>query len=97
MTTRGPIYTTLGSFDGAGIAERSLRVPTDTGEAMVFPHKIEVEERPDVEPVCPHCDEPLRTVWTRVLAARFGRRYIYFCSNCAKVLGVSHRKGFWMG
>jgi hypothetical protein len=27
----------------------------------------------------------------------FGKRYVYFCPKCRKVLGVSHRKGFWMG
>ena len=26
-----------------------------------------------------------------------GKRYVYFCPNCKSVLGVSHRKGFWMG
>jgi len=25
-----------------------------------------------------------------------GVRYIYFCTECRKVLGVSQRKGFWM-
>ena len=31
------------------------------------------------------------------LNSLFGKRYIYFCPECRKVLGVSHRKGFWMG
>jgi len=31
------------------------------------------------------------------LSSQFGKRYIYFCPTCSKVLGVSHRKGFWMG
>ena len=25
-----------------------------------------------------------------------GKRHDYFCPSRAKVLGVSHRKGFWM-
>ena len=30
-------------------------------------------------------------------AGRIGKRYVYFCSSCRSVLGISHRKGFWMG
>jgi hypothetical protein len=58
---------------------------------------IECIERPEISPVCPHCNEILKTVWCRRLTVFFGRRYIYFCPHCRKVLGVSHRKGFWMG
>ncbi len=58
---------------------------------------LTLEERKDVRPVCPHCSEQLDAVWYQELAGMFGRRYLYFCSRCAKVLGVSHRKGFWMG
>jgi hypothetical protein len=64
---------------------------------MEFYDRIDVEERPDLEPICPHCGIEIRRVWSRVLASRFGRRYIYFCSGCSKVLGITHRKGFWMG
>ena len=64
---------------------------------MNFQNAIELEERSDLEPICPHCGVALRHVWARALASRFGRRYIYFCSSCSKVLGVTHRKGFWMG
>ena len=59
--------------------------------------KIEAEERRDITPLCPHCTEPLGKVHYRRLKGILGRRYIYFCSACAKVLGISHRKGFWMG
>ena len=58
---------------------------------------INVKERDDVVPLCPHCTEPLGEIWFRELKTDFGRRYIYFCSTCRKILGVSHRKGFWMG
>jgi hypothetical protein len=27
----------------------------------------------------------------------FGVRFLYSCADGRKVLGVSHRKGFWMG
>jgi hypothetical protein len=58
---------------------------------------IEATQKNDVSPLCPHCSEPIRDLWFRDLRGIFGRRYIYFCSHCRKVLGVSHRKGFWMG
>lgn len=55
------------------------------------------EEKNDVQPVCPHCKKELVRVWFRALSGFFGKRYIYFCSDCRGVLGVTHRKGFWMG
>jgi len=58
---------------------------------------INLEIKDAVEPVCPHCSAEMRTVWMRELKGFFGKRYIYFCSHCRKVLGISHRKGFWMG
>lgn len=58
---------------------------------------IECVEKDDVSPVCPQCSATLSSVWCRALSSVFGKRYIYFCPNCRKVLGVSHRKGFWMG
>jgi hypothetical protein len=58
---------------------------------------INVEERDDVVPLCPHCGQSLDELWCRALKSTFGRRYVYFCPRCRKVLGVSHRKGFWMG
>lgn len=58
---------------------------------------IELRQRDDVVPLCPHCSEPPGEVWFRELRSGFGRRYVYFCSKCRKILGVSHRKGFWMG
>jgi hypothetical protein len=58
---------------------------------------IDLQERNDVLPVCPHCEYALETVWFQSLQGFMGKRYIYFCPNCQKILGVSHRKGFWMG
>jgi len=58
---------------------------------------IEATQKNDVSPLCPHCSEPIQDLWFRDLRGIFGRRYLYFCSHCRKVLGVSHRKGFWMG
>ncbi len=58
---------------------------------------IELKEKSDAVPLCPHCSEPLDELWFRELRSQLGRRYVYFCSKCRKILGVSHRKGFWMG
>jgi hypothetical protein len=58
---------------------------------------MKLEERNDVTPICPHCEQPLNEVWCRALPSTFGKRYVYFCAACRKVLGVSDRKGFWMG
>jgi len=58
---------------------------------------ITCEERSDETPLCPHCNAALNKVSCRRLSATFGKRYVYYCPGCKKVLGVSHRKGFWMG
>jgi len=57
----------------------------------------EIVEKTDVIPICPYCEAELRTISYNELRAFLGRRYIYFCPYCRKVLGLSHRKGFWMG
>lgn len=56
-----------------------------------------IKEKYDMTPLCPHCEVELREIWYRMLSAFLGKRYVYFCPSCRKVLGVSHRKGFWMG
>ncbi len=58
---------------------------------------IALEERNDVSPVCPHCSAKLQTIWMRAIQSFLGKRYVYLCPECHKVLGLSHRKGFWMG
>jgi len=58
---------------------------------------INIDEREDITPICPHCNTRLEKMFYRELSSVFGRRYVYFCAYCEKVLGVSHRKGFWMG
>ena len=58
---------------------------------------MEIEERSDIQPLCPHCKGELITMAYRELSGLLGKRYVYFCPNCRSVLGVSHRKGFWMG
>lgn len=56
-----------------------------------------LEKKDDMTPLCPHCNAPLNTVYFKELSSTFGRRYIYFCPACLKTLGISHRKGFFMG
>ncbi len=58
---------------------------------------IRLEEQKQIKPICPHCSAAMDTVWMHELESILGRRYVYFCPHCRKVLGVSHRKGFWMG
>ena len=58
---------------------------------------IEIQQADHVLPRCPHCHQDLQTVLHRELRGLLGKRFIYFCPHCRAVLGVSHRKGFWMG
>lgn len=58
---------------------------------------VELQKAEDVGPVCPHCSAEVRTLLFQELKGILGRRYIYFCEHCRAVLGVSHRKGLWMG
>jgi uncharacterized protein with PIN domain len=58
---------------------------------------IECQETLTEVPLCPHCGQPIHHVLCRRLRSVLGKRYVYFCASCKKVLGVSHRKGFWMG
>jgi hypothetical protein len=58
---------------------------------------IPCEERYNIQPVCPHCKTELAQIWFHQLSGILGKKYVYFCSHCRAVLGISHRKGFWMG
>jgi len=58
---------------------------------------LNLKEKNDQYPVCGHCKKEIDTIFFRKLRTILGQRYVYFCSNCRAVMGVSHRKGFWMG
>ncbi|MBI9073462.1 MAG: hypothetical protein JEY94_17805 [Melioribacteraceae bacterium] len=58
---------------------------------------IKSREVSDVNPICPFCEKELHEILIREIETTFGKRYVYFCAECKKVLGVSQRKGFWMG
>ncbi len=47
--------------------------------------------------VCPHCGKDIHELAARRVESFLGVRFVYYCAECRKVLGVSHRKGFWMG
>lgn len=58
---------------------------------------IGLKSQYEVQPICPHCSQELSMLWMQELKGFLGKRYAYFCPHCRKVLGVSHRKGFFMG
>jgi len=58
---------------------------------------IELTEKIDINPICPHCNTEITALWFKGIRGFFGRRYLYFCPACKKTLGVTHRKGFFMG
>lgn len=65
--------------------------------------QLVVEQQQTLSPVCPHCKAEISKVDATLLRPAgdapfgFGKRYLYACPSCRTVLGVSHRKGFWMG
>ena len=58
---------------------------------------ISIDERNDISPICPFCKIEINTILSQQISGFLGKRYIYYCPKCRSVLGVSHRKGFWMG
>jgi transposase-like protein len=58
---------------------------------------VEAVVKNDVKPVCPHCKSEVSSIHYQKMSGVFGKKFIYFCPNCKSVLGISHRKGFWMG
>ena len=58
---------------------------------------IRIVEDSSKIPLCPHCGQEIRTLQARKVRSKLGVRFLYFCDQCRKVLGISHRKGFWMG
>ena len=58
---------------------------------------IRVNETPSNPPICPHCEKELDALNAKQIKTTFGVRFVYYCDSCSKILGVSHRKGFFMG
>jgi hypothetical protein len=59
--------------------------------------RIRIREDFPAAPICPHCGKEINELAARRVESILGVRFLYFCTHCCKVLGVSHRKGFWMG
>jgi|TARA_B110001454_G_C12480246_1_gene334066 hypothetical protein len=49
------------------------------------------------KPVCPFCEQVQQNINFQALKAFLGKRYLYSCTHCRKVLGISHRNGIFMG
>jgi hypothetical protein len=61
-------------------------------------NSLKLKRDAEAIPKCHHCTKHVDTVSYRELYGGFwGKRYIYFCPKCLATLGVSHRKGFFMG
>ena len=58
---------------------------------------VNLERKDEISPICPHCKQELGTIHFTELSGILGKRYIYYCPECRSCLGVSHRKGFFMG
>ncbi|MFC2085529.1 hypothetical protein ACFLS9_10755 [Bacteroidota bacterium] len=58
---------------------------------------LNVVETESVKPICPHCEKELKDILAARMDSILGVRFVFFCNFCKKVLGVTHRKGFWMG
>ena len=76
---------------------------TDEMTTPRLPTEVTVDQDPELVPDCPFCSVALTAIRARELPAvgkatfRFGKRFAYACPNCGKLLGITHRKGFWMG
>ncbi|NOZ93243.1 MAG: hypothetical protein GXP47_00690 [Acidobacteria bacterium] len=57
---------------------------------------IAVEEYTD-PPLYPHCKEPLTRVVRTRIQEMLGTAYVWSCPHRRCTLGITHRKGFWMG
>ena len=47
--------------------------------------------------LCPHCSREITELLAKRIRHDLGKAYAHACPHCRKVLGVTHRKGFWMG
>ena len=56
--------------------------------------KLQITEREDLLPICPHCSAQLVEVYikTKGLGLLTGKNVIYFCPHCNKVLGFGQSR-----
>ena len=58
---------------------------------------VQIRETKNASIACPHCERNISVINAQKIKSTFGVRFVYFCDSCKKVLGISHRKGFFMG
>ena len=58
---------------------------------------IQIQFSKDLSPACPHCEREFDSLWARRMAHNLGKAYVHACPRCLRVVGVTHRKGFFMG
>lgn len=51
-------------------------------------------EKESVSAICPHCLKDISLVWVCKIESVIGERYVFFCGECQKNLGISHQKEF---
>ena len=55
-----------------------------------------VVPREDLDPICPHCTQPITEVYYKAKGAGWfilpPRNVVYFCPHCRKVLGMGQSK-----
>jgi len=51
---------------------------------------LKLEERDDLLPLCPYCEEPLEKIFFhKIRDAMTGRRLAYLCPHCQRLLGFA--------
>jgi hypothetical protein len=53
-------------------------------------------DREDLAPLCPHCGSEVREVYRKATGVPLGqgKKTVYFCSHCHKILGFSEGRMF---
>jgi uncharacterized protein with PIN domain len=99
QATPSPLGSACAGFRRFQLRVRSViargRPPNDA--VAVTTNRIKVRDDFPAAPICPHCDKEIQEMAARRVESMLGVRFVYYCTACRKVLGVSHRKGFWMG
>jgi uncharacterized protein with PIN domain len=61
--------------------------------------KISLDIKDDISPICPYCGAEVNNLYAKKvecpeLSAKLTKyyRYLYFCQNCKKALGITHFK-----
>lgn len=63
---------------------------------------IALELKEELSPVCPYCQTEIKKLFAKKIECAEGGakikpyyRYIYFCPNCKKTLGITHTRGIF--